>query len=72
MLPQRLLQSLAVRLVPANHRHPLLVLLLVEDPQEVTQLGDGERVPLGGEGQEKYYSSFQIGNSKNSSYFVFN
>lgn len=45
-LPQRLLQSLAVGLVAANHRLLLLILLLVEDPQEVTQLGDGERVPL--------------------------
>lgn len=45
-LPQRLLQSLAVGLIAANHRLPLLLLLLVEDPQEVTQLGDGERIPL--------------------------
>ncbi len=45
-LPQRLLQSLAVGLITANHRLPLLVLLLVEDPQEVTQLRDGECIPL--------------------------
>lgn len=45
-LLQRLLESLAVGFVAANHRLPLLVLLLVEDPQEVTQLRDGERVPL--------------------------
>lgn len=45
-LPHSLLQSLAVGLVAANHRLPLLVLLLVEDPQEVAQLGDGEGVPL--------------------------
>lgn len=47
MLPQRLLQSVAVRLVSADHRLPLLVLLLVQDPQEVAQLRDGEGIPLG-------------------------
>lgn len=43
---QGLLQSLAVRLVPANHGLPLLVLLLVQEAQEVPQLRDGERIPL--------------------------
>lgn len=45
-LLQRFLESLAVGFVAANHRLPLLVLLLVEDPQKVMQLRDGERVPL--------------------------
>lgn len=47
MLPQRLLQSVAVRLVSAHQRIPLLVLLLVQDPQEVPQFRNGEGVPLG-------------------------
>ena len=43
---QGLLQSLAVGLVSANHGLPLLLFLLVQEPQEVPQLRDGERVPL--------------------------
>lgn len=45
-LPQRLLESLSIRVVASQQRLPLLLLLLVQDPQEVTQLGDGEGVPL--------------------------
>lgn len=47
VLPQRLLQSVAIRLIAADHRLSLLVLLLVQDPQEVAQLWDGEGIPLG-------------------------
>lgn len=62
VLPQRLLQSVAVRLVSADHRLPLLVLLLVQDPQEVAQLRDGEGIPLGTTEEEFQWIKFMYYN----------
>lgn len=69
MLPQRLLQSVAVRLISADQRLPLLVLLLVQDPQEVAQLGDGEGIPLGS--TEEEIQSAQLFSNLKSFCFIF-
>lgn len=46
MLPERFFKSVPVKFVAADERLLLFLLLFVEDQQEVSQLWDGEGVPL--------------------------